>query len=43
MINDEKRIPLEMNMQTIDAELSRLIDLLQLMEEEDKIYFKSIA
>lgn len=43
MINDDKRIPLEMSMQNIDVELSRLTDLLQLMEEADKIYLKSLA
>ena len=43
MINDDKRIPLEMSMQNIDVEVSRLTDLLQLMEEADKIYLKSLA
>ena len=43
MINDDKRIPLEMSMQNIDVELSRLTDLLQLIEEADKIYLKSLA
>jgi len=43
MYNDDKRIPLEMSMQNIDVEVSRLTDLLQLMEEADKIYLKSLA
>ncbi len=43
MIKDNKHIPLEMSMQNIDVEVSRLTDLLQLMEKADKIYLKSLA